>query len=60
MQDYPEAKRILLDINYRSNAHIVKGALRVIGHNKDRYEKENPAISGSAGDCACAGDTGSA
>ena len=38
--DYPEAKRILLDINYRSNAHIVKGALRVIGHNKDRYEKE--------------------
>ena len=40
MRDYPEAKRILLDINYRSNAHIVKGALRVIGHNKDRYEKE--------------------
>ena len=40
MQDYPEAKRILLDINYRSNAHIVKGALRVIGHNKDRYEKK--------------------
>ena len=30
----------MLDINYRSNAHIVKGALRVIGHNKDRYEKE--------------------
>ena len=40
MRDYPAAKRILLDINYRSNAHIVKGALRVIGHNKDRYEKE--------------------
>ena len=40
MRDYPEAKCILLDINYRSNAHIVKGALRVIGHNKDRYEKE--------------------
>ena len=40
MQDYPETKRILLDINYRSNAHIVKIALRVIGHNKDRYEKK--------------------
>ena len=40
MRDYPDAKRILLDINYRSTAHIVKGALRVIEHNKDRYEKE--------------------
>ena len=39
-KDYPDARKILLDTNYRSNAHIVRGALRVICHNKNRYEKE--------------------
>lgn len=39
-KDYPDAKQILLDINYRSSAHIVNGALRVIGNNKKRYDKE--------------------
>ena len=38
-RDYPKARQILLDVNYRSTAHIVNGALRVIGHNKKRYEK---------------------
>ena len=40
MKDYPDAEKILLDVNYRSTAHIVNGAGRVIAHNKDRYEKE--------------------
>lgn len=40
MQDYPQAKKILLDVNYRSTAHIVNGAARVIAHNRLRYEKE--------------------
>ena len=35
MKDYPKAKRVLLDINYRSSAYIVNGALRVIGNNKN-------------------------
>ncbi|MGN1166140.1 MAG: ATP-dependent helicase, partial [Lachnospiraceae bacterium] len=39
-KDYPEAKQILLDINYRSGAHIVNGALRVIGNNRKRYDKK--------------------
>lgn len=39
-KDYPDAKQILLDVNYRSTAHIVNGALRVIGNNKKRYEKK--------------------
>lgn len=38
-KDYKEAKQILLDVNYRSTAHIVNGALRVIGNNKRRYQK---------------------
>ena len=39
-KDYPGAQRILLDINYRSTAHIVNGALRVIAHNENRYDKK--------------------
>ncbi len=38
-KEYPGARRLLLDVNYRSDRHIVKGALRVIAHNKERYEK---------------------
>lgn len=40
MEDYPAAEKIVLDVNYRSTAHIVNGALRVIAHNKDRFPKE--------------------
>lgn len=40
MEDYPEAKQILLDVNYRSSAHIVNGALRVIANNKNRFTKK--------------------
>ena len=40
MKDYPKARQILLDVNYRSSGYIVKGALRVIGNNKIRFEKK--------------------
>lgn len=40
MKDYPGAKQILLDVNYRSTAHIVNGALRVIEHNTNRFPKK--------------------
>lgn len=39
-KDYPKTKQVLLDVNYRSDAYIVKGALRVISHNKMRYQKQ--------------------
>ncbi|MDD2979069.1 MAG: ATP-dependent helicase [Hespellia sp.] len=39
-QDFPDAKEILLNINYRSSKNIVNNALRVIGHNKTRFPKE--------------------
>ena len=39
-KDYPRARQILLDVNYRSDAHIVHGALRMISYNKKRYDKE--------------------
>jgi len=39
-QDYPKAKRVVLDTNYRSTKAIVQGAGKVIGHNKERFSKE--------------------
>lgn len=39
-KEYHQSKRLLLDVNYRSSAYIVKGALRVIEHNRQRYKKE--------------------
>lgn len=38
-KDYPDARQVLLDVNYRSTSHIVNGALRVIGHNQNRFKK---------------------
>lgn len=44
MKDYPKSRQILLDVNYRSSGYIVKGALRVIGNNKIRFEKKIEAF----------------
>ena len=38
--DYPEAKKIVLDVNYRSTKSIVNAAGRVIVHNQKRYPKQ--------------------
>lgn len=43
-KDYPDAAQILLDVNYRSTANIVKNALKVIGHNEVRFEKDIRAV----------------
>jgi DNA helicase-2/ATP-dependent DNA helicase PcrA len=37
--DYPEAKMVLLDQNYRSDASVVEHALNLIGHNRERFDK---------------------
>jgi DNA helicase-2/ATP-dependent DNA helicase PcrA len=39
-EDYPGCKKILLDTNYRSGQYIVESALRLIGHNKERFDKQ--------------------
>ena len=43
-KDYPRAKRILLDINYRSDANIVSAAGNLIRNNKARFSKEIRAL----------------
>ena len=45
--DYPNAKKVLLGVNYRSSEEIMAAAGRVIINNKERYEKEVVANSGS-------------
>ena len=39
-KDYPEAKQIILGVNYRSTVNIVRNALKVIGHNQVRFDKD--------------------
>lgn len=39
-KDYPNAKSIILDVNYRSTKAVVSAARRVIESNKNRYQKE--------------------
>lgn len=38
-KDFSQTKEILLNINYRSGANIVRNALKVIGHNETRFDK---------------------
>ncbi|CRZ35507.1 DNA helicase-2/ATP-dependent DNA helicase PcrA [Herbinix hemicellulosilytica] len=47
--DYPESKKILLDINYRSGSEIIKSAGCLISHNKIRYLKELKAYKKTNG-----------
>ena len=39
-EDYPEAEQILLGMNYRSTANIVRNSLKVIEHNEHRFQKD--------------------
>lgn len=39
-KDFPGTRTVLLDTNYRSDAAIVEGALRLIGHNRERFDKQ--------------------
>lgn len=38
-RDYPSARRVLLDVNYRSTKEIVDASLRLIGNNEKRFKK---------------------
>ena len=45
-KDYPQAKRVLLNVNFRSTKNIVETAGRLIVHNKARFPKEISAKKG--------------
>ena len=46
-KDYPQARRTLLGINYRSTSNIVDDAGKLIRHNKTRFDKEIRAARGA-------------
>lgn len=46
-KDYPDAKRVLLDTNYRCGKYIVETSINLISHNKERFEKKIVAASDS-------------
>ena len=39
-EDYPDAKELLLNVNYRSTQNIVNQSLKVIGNNETRFVKK--------------------
>ncbi len=39
-KDYPDAKQVLLDVNYRSTPQIIRAAGNVIRYNTRRYRKD--------------------
>lgn len=39
-KEFPNCRQILLDTNYRSTDNVVSAALRLIGHNKERFDKQ--------------------
>lgn len=46
-KDFPGAKRILLDVNYRCGKYIVETSKNLISYNKERFDKTITAASES-------------
>lgn len=44
-KDYPDARQVVLDINFRSTGNIVEAAGRLIGLNSKRYKKNIQAVN---------------
>lgn len=48
-KSYPEAKEILLDVNYRSSSGIIRAAQNLIGYNSQRFSKKIQANEAGEG-----------
>lgn len=49
-KSYPDAEKILLDTNYRSDREIIKAAGNLIAHNGERFSKKIMAQSAQPGE----------
>ncbi len=49
-KSYPEAKKILLDVNYRCPKDVVETSLRLISHNAQRFEKKISSYNSGTND----------
>ncbi len=59
LHDYPDARLVKLEKNYRSSRHIIAAANAVICHNRDREEKQLHTDNPEGGKIIyfCAGDS---
>lgn len=48
-KDFPKAKAISMDTNYRSRPEIIRYAKNLIGHNKERFKKDIKASRDGVG-----------
>lgn len=53
---YPQTKKVLLAVNYRSPAEIVETSLRLISHNAQRFEKNISACRSEEADSSLKSD----
>lgn len=49
MTDYPKAKQLMLDTNYRCHEQIVEASLKLINENKQRFHKNIRAVHKDGG-----------
>ena len=52
-KDYPDAERILLDVNYRCVDPVIESAGKLIANNKTRFQKEIHGNQGKRLSCIC-------
>lgn len=50
-RDYPDARSITLEVNYRSRLAIVSLGYSLIGNNRSRWKKELKSFHADEGDC---------
>ncbi|MBQ3913547.1 MAG: ATP-dependent helicase, partial [Lachnospiraceae bacterium] len=51
-RDFKGCRRILLGVNYRSYAEIIRPAVNLVKHNKKRFAKRLESNAGEGGKCA--------
>ncbi len=51
-KDYPDARQILLSVNYRSQPELVRATSQLVMHNEARFPKELSAAAGPGGTLA--------
>ena len=51
-RDFKGCRRILLGVNYRSYAEIIRPAVNLVKHNKKRFAKRLESNAGEGGTCA--------
>ena len=52
-KDYPDAREVLLDVNYRCSGNVLAASSRLIKNNRRRYEKKLTTVNPPGRDVRC-------